>query len=489
MKANRRANRRDAALIALKMFTALLAVCFAAFFAVSPPARAAQPDDYAYRWPLKTEGQNAAWQFELTPEVYAALVDAELRDFAVFNADGQPVPVARLTVDPAARPGVAEVALPMFALPRRAETTQGGDDLSLRLERDDTGRLRLLQLDAVAGAAAAPTLIDYVMDADLNRDPRRPATVDRLELRWPERGDVRARFAVEGSDDLENWQTLVDAAAVVSLRRDGAVLQRRDIALPATALRYLRLRQLDGDPLTGLQVQARRTRAGASVPQWRRLRADFVDGTADEFGKGEIYRYRLPAALPVGRLLIGLGTDNATTEVIVDGLTGGAQGAATWVPIGRTLLFRLRQGELRIDNDDYVLTAPLTAKEWRLRSPVRLNPTPSVEVAYLPDRFVFLAQGRGPYTLAAGSRNARRASLPVEQALAPLRRQLGPEWTPPLATLGARADAAGARAYDDAPVPVDWRRWMLWGFLVLGAAVVGGFALTLLRTKSSSSQS
>jgi hypothetical protein len=215
---------------------------------------------------------------------------------------------------------------------------------------------------------------------------------------------------------------------------------------------------------------------------------DFVDTAADEFGKGEIYRYRLPAALPVGRLRVALGSDNTTTEVIVDGLTGEAQGASTWVPIGRILLFRLRQGELRVDNDDYVLAAPLTAKEWRLRSPVRLNPTPSVEVAYLPDRFVFLAQGRGPYTLAAGSRTARRDALPVEQALAPLRRQLGAEWTPPLATLGARADAAGAKAYEDAPAPIDWRRWMLWGFLVLGAAVVGGFALTLLRTKSSPTQ-
>lgn len=478
-----KANRRYGRLIAPLALTALTV------FAVALSAQAAQPDEYAYRWPLKTDGQNAAWQFELTPEVYAALVDADQRDFAVFNADGQPVPVARLTVDPAARPGVADVALPVFALPRRVDAAQGGDDVSLRLERDDTGRLHMLQLDAVANASAAPAMIDYVMDADLNRDPRRPATVDRLELRWPERGDVRARFAVEGSDDLEHWQPLVDAAAVVSLRRDGAVLQRRDIALPTTALRYLRLRQLDGDPLPGLQVEARRTRAGASVPQWRRLRADFVDTAADEFGKGEIYRYRLPAALPVGRLQIGLGTDNATAEVIVDGFTGGTSGGgATWVPIGRTLLFRLRQGELRIDNDDYVLTVPLTAKEWRLRSPVRLNPTPTMDVAYLPDRFVFLAQGRGPYTLAAGSRSARRDALPVEQALAPLRARLGAEWTPPLAELGARADAAGARAYDDAPAPVDWRRWMLWGFLVLGAAVVGGFALTLLRTKSAAAQ-
>ena len=457
--------------------TALLVLCAAGAAAQDPG-----PDEYAYRWPLQTEGANAAWQFELTPEVYAALRDPELRDFAVFNADGQPVPVARLTVDPQAQPGVTEVELPVFALPRSAaDAAAGGDDLSLRLERDDNGRLR--RLDVETSAPPPQTPIDYVMDADLNRDPQRPATVDRLVLRWPERGDVRARFAVEGSDDLEQWQSLVPAAAVVSLRRDGAVLQRRDIALPATSLRYLRLRQLDGDPLPGLQVDARRTRAGVSAPPERRVRAEFVDAAADEFGQGQIYRYRLPAILPARRLAIALGNDNATAEVIVDARSPDSAQEQVWVPMGRTLLFRVRQGEMRIDSDDFALSAPMRAREWRLRSPVRLNPTPSLEVVYAPDRYVFLAQGPGPYTLAAGSHGARREALPVEQALAPLRSRLGPGWTPPVAALGARVEAAGERAYAPPAAPPDWRRWTLWGFLILGAAVVGGFALTLLRQR------
>ena len=462
----------------IRRFPTVLAAGLLAFAAGA--AQAAQPGDYAYRWPLATEGQSAAWQFELTPEVYAALTDPQLGDFEVFNADGQSVPVARLTVDPQASPGVAEVALPVFALPRRAD---GGDDVSLRLERDDTGRLHLLQAN-VAGSSTPQDFIDYVLDADLNRDPNRPATVDRLELRWPERGDTRARFAVDGSDDLEHWQPLVDAAAVVSLHQGGAMLQRRDIALPSTPLRYLRLRQLDGDPLPGLQVTARRLRAGASVPQWRRATATFEGEAADEFGKGKVYRYRLPATLPVGRIGIGLGADNVTADVIVDAHPGGAADDATgWVPMGRTLVFRLRQGGLQVDNEDYVLTAPMSARDWRLRSPVALAPPPALQAAYLPDRFVFLAQGHGPFVLAAGSRVARRESLPVEQALAPLRKRLGAEWTPPSAALGARAEAAGAGAYAEPEKPLDWRRWMLWGFLVVGAAVVGGFALTLLRQR------
>jgi hypothetical protein len=142
---------------------------------------------------------------------------------------------------------------------------------------------------------------------------------------------------------------------------------------------------------------------------------------------------------------------------------------------------------VRIDNDDYVLTAPLAAREWRLRSPVVLNPTPVVEVAYLPDRFVFLAQGRGPYALVAGSRSARRTSLPVEQALAPLRARLGNDWAPPVAILGARTAAAGTAAYAKQETPTDWRGWLLWAFLIVGAAIVGGFALSLLRAPKAES--
>jgi Protein of unknown function (DUF3999) len=466
---------------AVPIFAAALSVAFAAV-AAQPEASTSTStptDDYAYRWPLNAIGQNAAWQFELTPEVYAVLIDPALGDFEVVNADGQSVPVARLTVDPNAQPGVAQVALPVFALPRRGDDA-GRDDLSLRLERDMDGRLRMLQADVTA--VAAQTQIDYVMDADISRDPKRPSTVDRLDLTWPEGGDVQTRFAVEGSDDLQQWQSLVDAAAVVSLRRNGATLQRRDIALPTTALRYLRLRQLDGNPIPGLQITARRTRAGVSSPQWRRLRADFVDSGRDEFGKDHVYRYRLPATLPIGRVDVTLGAENGTTEVIIDA-HNGPPGSELWTPIGRALVFRLQQDGVRIDNEDYVLTAPFAAREWRLRSPIELVPSPGVEVAYLPDRFVFLAQGRGPYALVAGSRSARRTSLPVEQALAPLRTRLGKDWTPPIATLGARSAAAGTAAYAKQATPTDWRRWLLWGFLLLGAVIVGGFAMSLLRTR------
>ena len=460
----------------------LLALLAGAALARGAPQTASTLDAYAWRWPLQTGGESAAWQFEPTPEIYATLADPQQRDFDVFDAEGRPVPLARMTVDAAALPGVTEVMLPVFALPRPAP--EAGERVALQLERDDNGRLYRLQADGGPAAVAAGTAIDYILDADVGRDPRRPASVDRLELRWPGNDDVRARFSVEGSDDLENWRMLVPGAAVVSLQGEGARLQRRDIALASTTLRYLRLRQLDGTPIVGLKVQARRSRAGTTPPQWRRVRAELLEATTDPATGAFVYRYRLPAPLPANRLGLGLERENATAQVQVDALRG-----EVWLPQGAASLFRLREGETRVANEDMALAVSVHAREWRLRSTVAIDPAPTLEAVYLPERYLFLAQGPAPYALAAGSRSARRTEQPVEQALATLRRSLGPDWMPPEATLGARLTAGGETAYAEPERPVDWRGWLLWALLIGGALVVGVFALSLLRTRGGDARS
>ncbi len=455
-------------------------------------AHAAGPmDGYAYRWPLKTEGNNVAWQFELTPEVYAALRDPKLRDFEVFNAEGRPVPVAPLNQTAQISPQMQWAWLPAFALPR--DQAAMGGNIGLRIERDSNGQLRMLEAQvqdatpatttdgAASTASTASTVgaIDYVIDASGIKRESRTATIDRLDLQWTYGDrDSRARFAVDASDDLENWQPLVEAAAVVSLKQQNATLQRRTIALPATAQPYLRLRQLDGDALPSLQIQARRLDPTTSMYAGfvtRTAVATYVDSGDGEQG-ARWYRYRLPAALPVTHLGIALANENATAEFDVQALIG-----EQWTPMGRQTVFRLRQGDLTIDNDDYMLGMATNAREWRLSSIAPLDTPPSIKVTYLPDRFVFLAQGKGPYTLAAGSRSALRTPLPVEQALAPMRTHLGADWQPPMAGLGARAAAGGDAAYDAPKTPPNWRGWLLWVLLIGGALIVAGFAMSLIR--------
>jgi hypothetical protein len=47
--------------------------------------------------------------------------------------------------------------------------------------------------------------------------------------------------------------------------------------------------------------------------------------------------------------------------------------------------------------------------------------------------------------------------------------------------LGTRQTLAGDAALQPVVPPTDWKRWLLWGLLIVGALLVAGFALSLLR--------
>ena len=106
-----------------------------------------------------------------------------------------------------------------------------------------------------------------------------------------------------------------------------------------------------------------------------------------------------------------------------------------------------------------------------------------MRLGYRPEVVVFLAQGTPPYALVAGSASARRAAVPMPELVDALRRDLGEEWQPSPAYLSASAALAGDAALVAPPTPRDWKTWLLWGLLVLGAALVAAFAFSLLRSR------
>ena len=98
-----------------------------------------------------------------------------------------------------------------------------------------------------------------------------------------------------------------------------------------------------------------------------------------------------------------------------------------------------------------------------------------------PEVMVFLAQGTPPYALVAGSASARRATVPMPALVDALRRDRGAEWQPAPAYLSTATVLAGDAALVAPPEPRDWKAWLLWGVLLLGAGLVAAFAFSLLR--------
>lgn len=439
----------------------------------SVSASAADLHDYAYAFTIETPAgvESSAWRIDLDPAVYAWLRDPALRDIAVFNAEGEPVPCARVAAETTAPARERTEALPLLALPVDG-TGDGGGDLRLLIERDAQGRLR--RLDAGDGAATKAGGRAWLVDAS-----GLDGAIERLILAWesPASGVV-ARFEISAGDDLEHWRR-VGEGSVLSLREGGARLDRNDIALPDVRAKYLRLRRVDdGTALVGLGASVRVVERAAATPLRRWIDARAIELPADERGTTARYAYALPAALPVEQARVELASDNALAA-----LTLSARDGATWSELARFTAFRLRSGEETLRNGDVDLVAPRRLDTFRLDARTPLASAPRLAFAFRPDRFVFLAEGAAPYRLAVGSATARRPDYPLDAALASLRASHGKDWQPPQATLGAGRASGGEAALQPPPAPTPWRQWLLWGVLALGAALVGAFALSLLRER------
>jgi hypothetical protein len=462
-------------------------------FAIAPRASAANPD-YAYAWPLQTAGDSAAWQVELTPEVYAAIGTEDLRDVEVVNAGGAAVPTA--IYHPLQRVATNEtwIDLPLFALPPVA--ARGADDdeaIHLHIERDPDGRLR--QLDANIGTPASDTPLpppsEWLLDASGVRE-----AMDALRIEWDTgNADAIEQFSISASEDLQHWRMLVADATVMELHQGGQWLQRHEVALHGARATYLRLRQINtGVPLPALRVRLRAIATATvqqPVRQWLSAQSTGsdthrLDPSLPAYAGDQpiAFDYQLPAALVATGLRIELADENSVVAAHVMNRRDSTTAArARWLTRTSFVAFRIRQGTTVVENDEIPLSPGGRARDWRIELATPLEHAPKLEVAYVPDRFVFLAQGTGPYRLVAGSAHARRADYPVDTALTSLRGQLGSAWQPPLAALGARQVLLGTQAMTvPAATPArDWKTWLLWAVLVGAAALIGGLALSLLR--------
>ncbi len=446
---------------------------------LAAPAAAASPADYAANFPIATPGEEAAWQIELGLDVHRWSQDGALRDLAVFNADGQAVPIDRWQAPARERHGEQRATIVLLGLPVASVRGDPGD-LRLLVERDASGRLRRIEADEGGkrpAAVAGPR--DWLLDAGAFEDG-----IDALELAWSAPSDgVIARFAVEASDDLQRWRSMQRDAAIVLLEQDGARIERRRIALDGTRANFLRLRRLDaGSELADLSatgIRGWREHGERDPLQW--TAADLVAARDGAGTSANRHDYRLPAELPIEALRVELGNDNALASLVLSTPAITGMGPSRWNERARFVAFRLRQGDVSIDNAEIALDPVVRSRELRLDAASAVAVPPRVAAGWRAERLLFLAEGRAPFVLAVGHARERRAATPLNAATAALRARFGADWQPPLATLGPASEAAGMAALSEPPPAHAWRRWLLWGVLVGAAALIAGLALKLLR--------
>lgn len=439
-------------------------------------ALAQSPEDFAVQWPIEGQASEGLLRVELQADVYAALTHRNLGDLVAFDAAGQ-----LLALEPMALPAAAteraappRIDIAMFRLPA-AVASDAPESIALLISRGDDGRLRQLRAEIGANPAPATSGEILLLDASAAQEPLQTLIIE-LESAVQA---LDARVEVQTSHDLSNWQALGAPQALVRLTQNGLHLERLRLALGATRAPYLRILRRDAEvplPVAGIVAES------GSIEVRKEPEAQWLDlsGEADPTTPGRFY-YRLPGPLPVDRVAMlpadagGAFTARLATRQVAQGVLQ---------PRAEQVVFQLGRGADAL-RPEPIRMSILRDAEWTIDTQPPQARAPRLEVGFIPEQVLILAQGAAPYRLAAGSARAERTHVPLQPVLSRLRARYGTDWLPPLANLGAGSELGGQVALQDAPRPLAWRQILLWGMLLGGGLLVIGMVVRLLRSEHS----
>ncbi|QDH69207.1 DUF3999 domain-containing protein [Marilutibacter alkalisoli] len=454
----------------------LVRACLAALLLPSI-AMATGPEGYGWEWPLTlSRDDGGAYRATLDESVYRRIQDPRMRDLEVFDGEGLSVPAAVFEPEQPLAQSPRRLALSWFTLP--APAPGAARRWELVSEADEDGRLRRVE---VRGGTAPDPAAGTALLVDLSRV--REAVV-ALEFEWNATDALDLGYRVEASDDLDHWQSLAARGRLIDLQREGRRLLHRRIELFGLLPHHQRARYLRLTPdrpdqvveITALKAIFAPPPAKAAL-QWVE-RAPARAASAD----GRVHEYTLDGRFPIRQVDVALSGNHAVEWR----LESRDSTDADWqLRTGPWMTYQVGAGN---GGRSAARELPMVLRDryWRLSANGPVNGEPALRFGYAPEVVVFLAQGAPPYVLAAGSTRARRADSPLPRLVETLRAQQGDDWQPAAAWLGTSRVLAG----DAALAPVrDWTSWLLWSLLVLGALVVAGFALSLLRPGRGPSQS
>jgi hypothetical protein len=444
-----------------------LALIVCSVFAGPALGGAADASDYAYASVLKADGGAALYVARLDEAVYRHTARIDLSDLRVVNGLGEEIPF--VIRRPAARRADPSPFQPLALFPLRRTDRSPSEALKLQLRASGTS----IDLERAADKSDA-SVTAYLLDV---RGSDLPVTA--LRLTWSDQApDFSNRLMLESSDDLTRWQPVDHGLPIINLHYAGQEFVRAELKLPAQKSSFLRLSWMDAAPpeliLTGVSGQRQLNAAEAD-------RQTIAVPAHASVQPGE-YDFDLGAHVPVDRLNVRLPELNTA----VDGqFLARSEQSKDWISVGAGRLYRLKvQGTQEFSNAS--LSVALTsARHWRLRVGTSGgglgSGAPTLEAGWLPDELWFLARGPGPYRVLYGNSGAVRTgpkpasldadALPIRDGKVEAQpSMLGPEYA-----LGGEARLHAGVQWQD------WKRWLLWGVLIVGVCALVAMAWRLAR--------
>ncbi|WP_341677778.1 DUF3999 family protein [Niveibacterium sp. SC-1] len=426
------------------------------------------PERFAWRARVEASADAPFLRVALPVEAALAAREPGLRDLRVFNAAGESLPFA--VIDTPVAPAAAR-STPASAFPLRAASPAADATWKLEVRRDTAGSV--VAVEQHGDAKQAPVRA-YLIDTGSEPGARLALSV---ALAAP--SEEVQRLRVEASEDLQQWRTVQDEAALAWLQSAGQEVRRERIVLGGVDARYLRLswRAPAEAPALG-EVRIERQQAGTpaalawSAPLPLRRTAE-----------GE-YRLDLPTGIAARELRLPLAKAGAEARALLTVRADIRDSERDrWQSIGAQTLYRIQDREQTLSQE--ALTLPgYSFRQLRLRvdtaSAAMLGETPAVQLGLAPRQLVFLARGQKPYSVAIGLAGTPAQAVSIER-LVP---GFGSTKAPRIAD--ASLSESAPRVGDAADAAADTsRKWILWVVLIAAVGAMAAMAFSLLRGKAS----
>ncbi len=415
--------------------------------------------DFAWQAPLADDDRELQ-RIELPLEVLLALTRGDLRDLAVFNADGKPLPLT-VTRTP---PGRGEVRLPLRFHEFSRFQAQQSKTITTREQSSQDGALS--EIETTQTVTVETRRPDYLVELKPEADSPH---FERIELRWQhEPAEQILELRVETGNALDALRVLQARKRLANRGSDD--IDWRSLAGIPRQHRYLRLTPSSGtDRFELLEVTGvyRETRPAPVLRHRLEPETVEIDGRS-------LYRFTLPSRVQPAGLRVLPGESHRS-------ISGDLWGGDADFDQARRIHYGFSQHNFA--NDGIKPSRPLKLlrqyfPDYWIETRQTLTGSPTVELEYPLHEVIFLGDGRGPYTLAWGN----HAFEPVDEGLGVFLDgdlQAARERSA-LVAVGPVAEAGGPDRLSPR-VALPWQKWLLWVLLIVAALVTGRMALKLYR--------
>ena len=269
-----------------------------------------------------------------------------------------------------------------------------------------------------------------------------------------------------------HWLPVVDSAILADLEYNGHRVVVREITLPGPVRRYLKLlgkRQGALPDLARIEAVSKSVETLADR-RWAPLRRGRI---GREDGQNFV-DYNEEYHLLSDRVRLQFAESNSMLRASVQ---SRPDSGSPWITRCSEVFYALQVEGAEIARD--VCAFPPTADRlWRLQiiedgsGIENTKRTPSLELGWTAAELLFVARGKAPYTLVYGSGKVGGSGKGAEsqmllEAVAGSDQEMVRQ-----ATAGKRIELGGKKALQPLPLPLPWRRWLLWAVLGAGVALL-----------------